>query len=413
MSSTRAAGLWRVIAAEVASNLGSMMSRLALPWLAVLALDASPWQMALLSVADVLAGALAALALGMAIDRRSLRATMIAADLARMLLLAALAVVTVRGHLSFGLLLAVAAAAGVLTMAFELARSAWMARVVPVDELSRANASLATATAISEAAAFAAAGIVFQWAGGAAALWVDASSYLVSALLLRRVREAPPVPQSTACAMEGMLPATWRQRVALLAADPALRTLAALDALVALAGGMASTSYMIFVSRELALPTAALGLVFALGGLGSALGAALAPRLGRRIGGGRALAWGLAAAAVGSAFTPLAEGAGLAAWVLLAAHQLLGDAGQVIHQVHDRTLRQSLVPPQALAGVDGAMRTLAQLATVVGALAGAAFASAYGVRPALWLVMAVLLGSAALGAVAWRQGTLPGRRATA
>ena len=60
-----------------------------------------------------------------------------------------------------------AAATGILTMAFELARSAWMARVVPVDELSRANASLATGTAISEAAAFAAAGVFDDGCHGA------------------------------------------------------------------------------------------------------------------------------------------------------------------------------------------------------------------------------------------------------
>lgn len=413
MSSTRAAGLWRVIAAEVVSNLGSMMSRLALPWLAVLTLDASPWQMALLSVADVLAGAVAALALGVAIDRRSQRGTMIAADLARMLLLGALAVATWLGHLSFGLLLGVAAAAGVLTMAFELARSAWMARVVPVGELSRANASLATGTAISEAAAFVAAGAVFQWAGGVAALLLDAGSYLVSALLLRRVPDPRPTPTAPAPAATGTPAAPWRRRLAQVTGDPALRALAALDALVALAGGIAGTAYMIFVSRELALPTVVLGLVFALGGLGSAIGAALAPGLGRRIGGGRALAWGLVTAAVGSACIPLADGAGLAPWVLLAAHQLLGDAGQVVHHVHDRTLRQSLVAPQALAGIDGAMRTLAQFATVAGALAGGAFASAYGVRPALWLATALLLAAAALGTLAWRQGALPGSRTMA
>lgn len=413
MSINRAVGLRRVIAAEVVSNLGSMMSRLALPWLAVLTLDAKPWQMALLAVADVLAGALAALALGVAIDRRSQRGTMIAADLARMLLLGALAVATLRGHLSFGLLLGVAAAAGVLTMAFDLARSAWMARVVPVGELSRANASLATGTAISEAAAFAAAGAVFQWAGGVAALLLDAGSFLVSALLLRRVPDPRPTPTAPAPAATGTPAAPWRLRLAQVTGDPALRALAALDALVALAGGIAGTAYMIFVSRELALPTVVLGLVFALGGLGSAIGAALAPGLGRRIGGGGALAWGLATAAVGSACIPLADSAALAPWVLLAAHQLLGDAGLVIHLVHDRTLRQSLVAPQALAGIDGAMRALAQFATVAGALAGGAFASAYGVRPALWLATALLLAAAVLGTLAWRQGALPGSRTMA
>jgi hypothetical protein len=69
----------RVFAAEVVSTFGSLMSRLAIPWLAVLVLQAGPTAMALLAIADVAAGASAALLLGALIDRWSKRRTMIAA----------------------------------------------------------------------------------------------------------------------------------------------------------------------------------------------------------------------------------------------------------------------------------------------------------------------------------------------
>ena len=63
------AGFRRVFAADVVSTFGSLMSRLAIPWLAVLVLDAGPGAMALLAVADVAAAALAALLLGVLVDR--------------------------------------------------------------------------------------------------------------------------------------------------------------------------------------------------------------------------------------------------------------------------------------------------------------------------------------------------------
>ena len=47
----------RVLAAEAVSNFGSMLSRLALPWLAALVLLATPAQMAWLLMADVGAAA--------------------------------------------------------------------------------------------------------------------------------------------------------------------------------------------------------------------------------------------------------------------------------------------------------------------------------------------------------------------
>ena len=68
----------RVLAGEGISNFGSMLSRLALPWLATLALDATPLQMALLLIADVAAGAAGALLLGTLVDRCPKRTVMIA-----------------------------------------------------------------------------------------------------------------------------------------------------------------------------------------------------------------------------------------------------------------------------------------------------------------------------------------------
>jgi len=388
------AGFGHVIAAEVVSNFGSMMSRIAIPWLAVLTLGANPWQMGLLAVADRLAGALTALAMGIAIDRLPKRSVMVRADVARSLLLALLALAATTGRLSFALLVVVAAAGGVLDMAFELARSAWIAQAVPAPALSQRNAQLSAGAAISESLAFAITGVVFQWLGGVAALLVDGLSYLASALLLRRVGEPEPEPPADGNRRH----TTLAEALRLMLGHPALRALAALDVLVALSAGVGVSSYMIYVSRDLALSTGLLGLVFALGGAGSAIGAALAPRAGRRLGHGRALAWGLAAAALGSALVPLAGSAGAGVVLLLAAHQLVGDAGQTGYAIHDRTLRQTLVPSDALARVDAAIRTLGQCALVAGALGGGAFATGYGTRGGLWL-SAALLAAAAL--LAW------------
>ena len=54
----------RVLAAAGISNFGAMLSRLAIPWLAVLTLQATPSQLAALLVADVAAAALGSLLLG-------------------------------------------------------------------------------------------------------------------------------------------------------------------------------------------------------------------------------------------------------------------------------------------------------------------------------------------------------------
>jgi len=400
----------RVLAGEGISNFGSMLSRLALPWLATLALDATPLQMALLLVADVAAGAVGALLLGTWIDRCSKRTVMIGTDLARAALLVGLAALAWANLLSIWLLAAAAAVSGALGVGFELARSAWIAQSAAPERLPARNAQLSAAGSLSETLAFALGGWLYQLLGAVVALTIDALSYLLSALCLVGVRSDrgkastadghaalggdAPRPAQASRPRLGFIAETL-SGIAVIRATPQLRALATLEVLLALAGSLAGTSYMIYVARDLAFPTGTLGMIFATGGLGAIAGAALAPRLARRIGSGNAMTVGLVAATLGTLCIPLAPGATLLGAALLVAHQIVGDGGVTLFEVHDRTLRQTVVAPELLARVDGGLRTLGQLATLIGALAGGWLATGLGARFALG-VMVALLGLAAL-----------------
>ena len=402
----------RVIAAEGVSNFGSMLSRLAIPWVATLLLEATPAAMALLLVADVAAAAVGALLLGPAIERAAKRRAMVLCDLARTLLLALVALGAWRGWLTLPWLVAAAAAGGLLGVAFDLARSAWIAQRVEQGDLPTRNAQLSMAGSVAETAAFALGGWLYQALGAVLALAIDALSYLGSALLLREVREAPRV------AVAATDPSPWRSWWAeqregwrVLLHQPRLRALGVIEGLQGLGFSLAGTSYMIYVARDLALPTGIQGLVFALGSVGSVVGAALAPRLGRSIGPGRAMTCGLALLSLGAACIPLAQGAGVFAIALLATHQVVGDGGQTLHDVHDRTLRQTAVGAAWLARVDAGLRGIRQVATLIGAALGGWIGTAHSARSVL-VMSAVVFGVAAVWAamtLARRDAALPTR----
>ena len=393
----------RVLAGEGISNFGSMLSRLALPWLAALALAATPLHMALLLVADVAAGAAGSLLLGTLIDRSPKRAVMIGADLARAGVLGLLAALALFSLLSIWLLAAAAALTGLLTVAFELARSAWIAQSVEPARLPTRNAQLSAVGSVSETGAFALGGWLYQLLGAVLALAVDAASYLLSAACLWGLRgergEAKRSGQADGASDSGMGRAVKRPRsrfiddlrsgLVVIRATPQLRSLAMLEVMLALGASIAGTSYMIFVARDLGFGTGALGMIFAAGGIGSLAGAALAPALARRFGSGNAMTAGLALLALGGLCIPLAAGATLAGAALLVVHQVVGDGGLVIFHIHDRTLRQTAVAPDQLARADGGLRTLGQLATLLGALGGGWLATELGARFAMSLVVAV------------------------
>lgn len=393
-------GMHRLIAAEAVSNFGSMLTRLAIPWIATLTLAANPLEMGLLRVADVVAATLGALWLGAWIDRGGKRRTMLLADAGRAALMSLLAFAAWSGHAALWVLFGVAAASGVLTAGFDLARSAWMAQSVRGHALTIGNARIAAASSIAETTAFALGGWLYQGLGAAVALGTDAMSYILSALFVRGVAETEsgdaarrphpgrPAGDDASAAVSSLLRDVLHGMQALWATR-ALRSIAVVETLVALGLSVAATSYMIFVVRDLAFATGILGLIFGVGGAGALAGAMLAPRLGRALGHGSALTLGLALLAAGSLLVPLAQGAAFAAAALLVAHQLIADAGHAAYEIHDRTLRQTLVAPALVARVDASIRTLGQIATLIGALGGGAIATEVGERAALVLSAAL------------------------
>lgn len=384
--------LRKLVAAEGISNFGSMLSRLAIPWIASLTLQATPAQMAGLVAADIAAGAFGALWLGPRVDRSAKRRVMRACDGSRALLLCALAGLALLQTLTMTLLVAAAMVAGVLNVAFDLARSAWVAQSVPEAELPRANAALSAAGSVSETVAFASGGWLYQWAGAVWALLGDAASFALSALLLRGVKN---VPAQTSPRIGSRWQAWWREQRegwATLAQHPLLRALATVEGLRAMGFGLVGTSYMVFVSRELGLPTGVQGLLFALGAVGALIGAALAPRLTPS----SAMAWGLLLSLAAALCLPLAHGAGWVAMALIAAQQIVGDAGDTLYDVHDQSLRQSSAPAAQLARVDAGIRTVGQLGTLAGAALGGLVGTLLSPRAAL------LGGAIAFGlALAW------------
>jgi|GEM_PF-811615 len=399
--------------AEGASNFGSMLSRLAIPWLATLGLDASTWAMGWLLVAQVGSGAVTALVLAPWLDRANRRSAMLLADGGCAIVLALLAAAAATEVLSMPLLVLAATATGALATVFDMARSAWIGTHVPPADLPRCNAQLSAVGSVSETLAFAGGGWLFQWAGAVTALAVDAGSYGVSAMCVRRLDIGKrPMPQTASRALlsrrvAAAVRAWWadtRGGWRALAADPRLRVLAAIEALVSLGGAIFGACFMVYVTRTLAFEPGLLGMIFALGALGALAGAALAPAVGRRLGSGGAMAVGLVLLAIGNLAPVLAPGVGWAGVGLLVAQQIVGDSGQVLHEVHGRSLRQSLPDPAMLARVDGGLRSAGHLVTVLGALGGGAAAQQWGERPVLAFAAVCALWAAGLAAL-----KLPGR----
>jgi MFS family permease len=383
--------LARIVAAATVSNLGSMLTRIALPFVAVDVLEASARGMSALNAARVLPALVLGLAVASWIDRRRKRGVLIAADLGHALLLAGVPLAFLLGVLSMPLLWAFALASGLLSLVFEVARHSFVAALVPRERLVEANARITAGNAAAEAFAFAAGGWLVQWLTAPFALLADAVSYLASAACIRGVRAREPDSSAPARRPSGIGPG-----LAAIRRDPELRALAWVGAAGVLANELLGVVYMLFVRRELGFEPGTLGMLFAVGSLASLASSFLAARLGRALGPRAALSAGLASAGLAIGVLALAPGASWLGAALIALQQL-GDAGFVVFEIHALSLRQAAAPAELQGRVHGSFSFLASWAMLAGAGIGGLLGDVLGPR----LTIAAASGAFVAIALAW------------
>ena len=156
----------RLWVGDTASQLGFALGSLAIPYLAVTTLHATQFQMGLLTALAGLGFLVVGLPAGALIDRRSKRAVMITADLARAALLATLPIAWWFGVLGFGQLMVVATAVGIFTVFFDVSYQSYLPLLVDSDQVVEGNGKLQASQSVSQAAGPAIGGVLLTRSSG-------------------------------------------------------------------------------------------------------------------------------------------------------------------------------------------------------------------------------------------------------
>lgn len=394
--------LWRdrnfvaVWSASTISVFGSLITRQALPFAAILVLAAGPLEISALRSAELIAGLIVGLIAGAWVDRLRRRPILIWADIGRAVLLATIPVAAILGLLGLPQLLFVAFAAAILSTFFDVADNAFLPTIVSRKRLVEANSALNATNSIAEFSAFGIGGYLVQVFTAPIAIAIDAVSFLVSALLLGTVRKEEPQPKPRAD-REPVL-REIREGIGIVRRSPVIRALALSHGGTHILWGIFGTSYLLFALDELRLEPGPIGLIAAAGGIGSLAGAALAPRMVRRFGIGRTILLGILGFTIGNTLIPLApagtiEGLEPSFVIFLGAmflitQQLFGDALATVYEVTETSLLQASVSDRLLGRVNATVATFTTLLTLAGAIGGGIIAEVWGLRAAFWVGLA-------------------------
>jgi len=327
----------RLWTAETISQLGTQVSALAIPFVAIEILEATTFQVALLNVVDFLPFLLIGLPAGVWVDRLRRRPVMIAGDLGRAAALATIPVAFVLGVLTIAQLYVVGFLVGVLTVFFDVAYQSYLPSVVARDQLQEGNAKLEVSRA------------------GAAVVGPGLAGLLIGTL-----------------------------RAPLAVALDALN-IAACTATANLFGTVATSVLLVFAVRELGMTAGSIGVAFSIGATGALLGALTANRVSTGLGvGPTIIAFG---GVSGLALLPLALApVGTPQPVLVVLVALAGfvtGVATVVYNVAQVSLRQAITPTRMQGRMNATMRWFVWGTIPIGGILGGALGTLLGVREAV------------------------------
>ena len=372
-------------AAQAVSQFGDRITELALPIIAVVALDASPTQVGGLTAA-VWAPYLVSFFVGTWVDRRPRkRPLLVSADLFRAGVLLSIPGAALLGSLSFSHLLAVALLNGAGEVLFNTSTPPVFVSLVPRIQYVEANSALSSTRSLSFIAGPAVGGGLIQVLTAPVALLVDAMTFLASALFLVRI----PIRERTPD-LDGS-PSLWREAghgLRFIATHRYLRAGLAAATTVNFFTFLGSTLLVLFASRELGLSPGLIGLAFGIGAGGGLLGALLASPMSRTIGVGRIAVTGAVLFPLALAVPVLATGPTWVEVTVLAAAEFVSGIGVMLFDVPLNSVQTSVTPDAMRSRVNGAFSTINYGVRPLGALIGGVLGSTLGIRPTL-LIAAV------------------------
>jgi MFS family permease len=168
-----------------------------------------------------------------------------------------------------------------------------------------------------------------------------------------------------------------------------LRATALASALSNLSFAIASAVNMIFLSRELHLSPAVIGLVIAAGSVTVMIGAAFTTRLSGAIGSARIIWLSLAVTAPLTLLSALAQ----PGWwtVLVVIGIAAGEFGQIVYAITNVSVRQRLCPDRMLGRVNATMQVFIMGLFPLGAILGGVLGELIGARLTLVVAGVVML----------------------
>jgi MFS family permease len=372
----------RLWVGQTVSEAGSQVSHLAVPTVAILLLHAAPFQIGLLTALEFLPFPALGLIVGVYADRLRRRPLMIASDIGRMVALVTIPIAFSLGILRLEQLYLVGVVVGVFNVFFGISYQSCLPSLIDRADLVEGNTKLGVSSYTAQLAGPAIAGVAIQAFGAARSIYLDAVSFLLSAISLWLIRKPEPVPSPGSASGRISFWQEMGEGIQVVTGNPTLWKIAGCSATSNLGNNIAFAVQLIFIYRFLHLAPALVGLVFAAGAIGGLLGAIASRSIVARLGVGVTLLLSIVSGGLLMAIVLAGRtNAPVFLSILFFLQFLLGAP----YNITQSSLRQAITPGRVQGRMNATMRTIVLGTIPIGSLTGGILAGFVGVVPTIVL----------------------------
>lgn len=371
----------RMWSAQTISQFGTQVTNLALPFVAIVLLESTPFEVAALTVVEFLPWVLFSLPAGVFADRVRQRPILVAADWGRALILASIPLSYFAGVLTLWQLYVVGFGAGTLTVVFDVSYQSYLPSLVVREHLGAANARLEMSSSAAQLGGPGLSGLLVGTLTAPYAILLDVASFVTSALVVSSIRRTETI--EPAIRSEGRMWLQVTSGLRFILGHPILRATIVCAAAMNFCANLFYAVLLVYAVRRLHLSAQTVGIILSLGSVGSLVGALSSAGLARIFGLGRTLA-GVAAVGGWALLLVPAAARSVAIPFLIIALFVFGFYVSV-YRVISISLYQAITPNHLLGRMNGSRRLLVWGMIPLGALAGGGLASVTGVHATLWI----------------------------
>lgn len=371
--------------AQILSLVGTQVTIVALPIIAITLLNASTMQVGTLTAVAYLPFLLFGLPAGAWVDRISIKKLMVICDISRGFILLLIPLLYYYNLLNIPILFLVAFCNGVFTVFFDVGNQSFLPEILTKDELIEGNSKLASSYTTSQLVGPALAGFLVKLFSAPIAMFIDSISYFLSSIFIHKIKITKNKHTFITTESSTKIITEIKEGLNFVFKNKYLKPMAISMSIANMFDlfGMIQTILPIYILTTLKLSPFEYGIILSLGNIGAILGTIVNKHVLNKFDLGKVFAITSILPGISLLLLPLAKGA-FSIYIIGLSLSLAG-FNIAIFNINQISLRQSITPMQLMGRMNATIRFIIWGTVPIGAFLGGWLGENIGIRNTLFI----------------------------